>query len=418
MLQTGLPATPKARVFQGWIVVAAAFSVLFLAYGLQFSYGVFVTPMAAELGWSRADTSLPYSLYVFGYSVLSAVTGRATDRIGPRAVIAWGALLLGLGWGASALVTTGWQLWLTLGVVASIGMSVAWVPCNATVARWFTRRRGFAVAIASSGASFGNFLVPPLVAPLVAGYGWRATLGGMAVVFACLIFLASRFMARDPESHGLWPDGDATPPADLAHLEGLRASEAVRTLPFVLLCAIYLLNWLAVFVPLVHGVAFAEDLGLGKVAGASVLSAIGVGGIVGRLSSGVLSDKLGQFVVLIGIFALQVLSFLLFAHATQLGPLWVAAVMFGFSYGGGVTVVAPLCSVLFGRAHVASVVGALFSMAAAPAAIGPWLAGWLHDGTGDYFVAFMLCATVNALALALSGVLAWQQARRTPVARG
>lgn len=403
---------PAPRIFRGWIVVAAAFSVLFLAYGLQFSYGVFVTPMAAELGWSRADTSLPYSLYVFGYSVLSAVTGRATDRYGPRVVILCGALLLGLGWGASALVSERWQLLLSLGVVASFGMSVAWVPCNATVARWFIRRRGFAVALASSGTSFGNFLVPSLAASAVAAYGWRPTLGGMALGCAALMLLAARFMARDPESLGLRPDGDPAPAVAAPPVTGMTVREVLWTEPFLLLIGIYLLTWLVVFVPFVHAAAYAEDLGFGKVAAASVLSAIGLGGVLGRLSSGVLSDRLGQFAVLIGIFALQALSFVMFAYAGSLALLWLAAAVFGFSYGGGVTVVAPLCSALFGRAHVASVVGALFAIAASPAALGPWLAGWLHDTTGDYDAAFLWSAAVNALALGLSVVLAIRQRHR------
>jgi MFS family permease len=410
-----VPSSPpplNARFFQGWVVVAAAFSVLFLAYGLQFSYGVFVTPMAEELGWTRADTALPYSVYVFGYSVLSAVTGRATDRFGPRAVIACGAGLLGIGWGLSALVTTRWQLLLSLGVVASFGMSVAWVPCNATVARWFTRRRGFAVALASSGTSFGNFLVPSLAAAAVAAYGWRATLGGMAAIAALLILVAARFMARDPESVGLWPDGDPAPLQSSPVVTGMTVREALWTEPFLLLIGIYLLTWLVVFVPFVHAAAYAEDLGFGKVAAASVLSAIGIGGVAGRLMSGVLSDRLGQFPALIGIFALQTVSFLLFAYAHSLLWLWLAAAVFGFSYGGGVTVVAPICSVLFGRAHVASVVGALFAIAASPAALGPWLAGWLHDTTGEYDTAFLLSAGVNALALVLSVVLAVRQATR------
>ena len=295
----------EPRLFRGWLVVAAAFAVLFLAYGLQFSYGVFVTPMAEELGWSRADTALPYSLYVFGYSVLSAVTGRATDRHGPRRVILCGALLLGLGWGASALVHARWQLLLSLGVVASFGMSVAWVPCNATVARWFVRRRGFAVSLASSGTSFGNFLVPSLAASAVAAYGWRPTLAGMALVCATLMAVAAMFMARDPESHGLAPDGDPAPLAAAAPVGGLTVREALWTEAFLLLVAIYLLTWLVVFVPFVHAAAYAEDLGIGKVAAASVLGAIGFGGIAGRLSSGLLCDRLGQFPVLIGIFALQ-----------------------------------------------------------------------------------------------------------------
>ena len=142
------------------------------------------------------------------------------------------------------------------------------------------------------------------------------------------------------------------------------------------------------------------------------ISEAGIGGVAGRLLSGVLSDRLGQFSALIGIFALQTVSFLIFAYAHSLIWLWLAAAVFGFSYGGGVTVVAPICSVLFGRAHVASVVGALFAIAASPAAIGPWLAGWLHDTTGDYDTAFLLSAGVNALALMLSVVLAVRQATR------
>src|ERR1041384_4175560 len=122
--------------FRGLAGVGAAFSVLFLSYGLQFSCGVFVSGMVADLGWSRAQTALPYSIYVFVYSALSAATGRATDRFGPRPVIASGAALRGVGWGASALVARAWQLDLTLGIVAAFGMSVAWVPCNATVSRW------------------------------------------------------------------------------------------------------------------------------------------------------------------------------------------------------------------------------------------------------------------------------------------
>jgi MFS family permease len=114
-----------ARVFYGWIVVGAAFVVLFLAYGLQFCYGVFVTGMVEELGWDRATAALPYSIYVFAYSALSAATGKATDRYGPRQVITLGAVLLGAGWGASAFITTPSELNLTLGVVAALGMSVA-----------------------------------------------------------------------------------------------------------------------------------------------------------------------------------------------------------------------------------------------------------------------------------------------------
>ena len=398
-------------MFRGWLVVAAAFSVLFFAYGLQFSYGVFVSGMAAELGWSRAATALPYSLYVFAYSVLSAATGRATDRFGPRPVITIGAVLLGIGWGSSALVQQPWHLNVTLGVVAALGMSVAWVPCNATVSRWFTRRRGTAVAVASSGGSLGNLIVPALAATLISTWGWRWSLAVIAVVAASCMLVAARFMVRDPESVGLWPDGEATAPALTALGPGKALSEVCWSEPFLLLIAIYFMTWVPVFVPFVHAAAHAEDLGLGKVAAASVISAIGIGGVVGRLSSGVFSDWVGRMPALLGVFALQTVSFLLFAYADTLAMLWAAATLFGFSYGGGVTLLPPLCGDLFGRAHVAAIVGMIFAVAGAPAAIGPYVAGWLFDTTGSYGAAFLSSAALNAMALALTAILAWRSTR-------
>lgn len=406
----GGAALTQARggFFRGWLVVAAAFSVLFFAYGLQFSYGVFVSGMAAELGWSRAATALPYSLYVFAYSILSAATGRATDRFGPRPVITIGAVLLGLGWGSSALVQQPWHLNITLGVVAALGMSVAWVPCNATVSRWFTRKRGTAVALASSGGSLGNLIVPAVAAALIALWGWRWSMAVIAIIAASCMLVAARFMVRDPETVGLWPDGETIPPPPTALGPGKALREVCWSEPFLLLIAIYFMTWVPVFVPFVHAAAFAEDLGLGKVAAASVISAIGIGGVVGRLLSGVFSDWVGRTPALLGVFALQSVAFLLFAEADSLGMLWMAATLFGFSYGGGVTLLPPLCGDLFGRAHVAAIVGMIFAVAGAPAAIGPYVAGWLFDTTGSYSAAFFSSAALNAMALALTVVLAWR----------
>jgi len=284
-------------------------------------------------------------------------------------------------------------------------MSVVWVPCNATVSRWFTRRRGTTVAIASSGGSLGNLIVPTLAAAFVTWWGWRTTLAAIALFSAAFILLAARYMIRDPESVGLWPDGERPAANAVVPLPGQRLDEVCWTAPFLLLVAIYLLTWLSVFVPFVHAAAYAEDLGLSKLAAASVISVIGIGGVVGRLSSGVVSDRIGRLPSLLGIFALQVIAFVAFAVAQGMGVLWFAAMTFGFSYGGGVTLLPALCGDLFGRAHVAAIVGMIFAMAGAPAAIGPYVAGWLFDVTGRYGAAFLCSAVSNAAALALTWVL-------------
>jgi MFS family permease len=296
-------------------------------------------------------------------------------------------------------------LHVTLGSIAALGMSVTWVPCNATVARWFTRRRGSAVAVASTGGSLGNLLVPTLAAALVAAWGWRVTLAALAGTAALCMLVAARHMIRDPEAVGLWPDGAASAPPPSSSGSGRSLAEVRFTWPFVLVVAMYFMTWVPVFVPFVHAVAFAEDLGLGKIAAASVLTAIGAGGVVGRLASGWVSDRIGRLNSLLIVFAMQALAFIMFAHARDLDWLWAAAIVFGFSYGGTVTLLPPLCGDLFGRAHVAAIVGAIFALAGAPAAIGPYFAGWAYDASGSYIGAFYASAAFNLIACALAGVL-------------
>jgi len=141
----------RSPPFYGWVVVGAAFFVLFMAYGSQFSFGVFFSALLEEFGWSRAALSGAFSLYAFAYSGFALVSGGLTDRWGPRAVIAIGGVLLGAGWIAMSFTTALWHPYVFYGAVAALGMSTAYVPCGATVTRWFSGRRGLAAGLASAG---------------------------------------------------------------------------------------------------------------------------------------------------------------------------------------------------------------------------------------------------------------------------
>src|SRR5215470_5063897 len=124
------------RIFHGWVIVAGAFAVLFVAYGTQYSFGVFFSALLEEFGWSRASVAGAFSLYAFAYSVMAYPAGRLTDAWGPRRVIALGGCFLGVALAGMALVTKVWQPYLLYGGVAALGMSTAYVPCNATVVKW------------------------------------------------------------------------------------------------------------------------------------------------------------------------------------------------------------------------------------------------------------------------------------------
>jgi MFS transporter, OFA family, oxalate/formate antiporter len=390
--------------FYGWVVVGAAFSVLFMAYGAQFSFGVFFSALIEEFGWSRGALSGAFALYAFGYSGLAVVSGHLTDRWGPRAVIAVGGAFLGAGWIAMSATSAIWHPYVFYGVVAAIGMSTANVPCAATVARWFVRRRGLATGLTTAGGSLGAFCLPPLAQILVSGVGWRRAY----VIFGAAILLSLNLLAplmkRDPEGLGLTPDGGA--PAEHSGAPSARGSdytmrEAMRTRTFWVLFALFAATWIPIFAPLVHLVPLARGLGVDALVAATLVSALGMAGILGRLIMGSLSDRIGRRAA-IGIgLVLQILAFLGFTVAGALPGLYAASVAFGFSYGAVASLFPAIVADFFGREQAGSLVGLLFAMSGSMAALGPLGAGFIYDRTGSYGPAWVASAALNVVALGL-----------------
>ena len=391
--------------FYGWVIVGCSFTVLSAAYGIQFSYGVFMPEISAEMGWGRTSLSLAYSVYVFVYSGLGIVAGLYTDRWGPRLVVGVGGVLLGSGVMLLSQVQALWQLYLFLGGIAALGMSAAFVPCNATVVRWFIRRRGLALSMSTSGSSFGNFFVPPLAALLITSYGWRTSylllgLGGLVLITLCACFIV-----RDPERLGLRPDGSqpvllseealAGPYVSPDRRDAWTLASARRTVAFWMLVAAFTLTWLVVFMPLVHIVPFALDLGVSQVTAATLISVIGLAGFAGRLITGPLSDRCGRLLTLGTCLTLEAAAFFGLAVSSDLSLLYPSAALFGFSYGGTTALFPAIIGDFYGRLAVGAIVGFIFSLAGSMAAFGPMAAGYLYDVYGSYDLAFFMSAFCN-----------------------
>ncbi len=391
--------------FRGWAVVGAAFTVLFVVYGIQFSYGTFVNDIVDDTGWSESRIQLIIALYISGYSVLSAISGVLTDRWGPRSVVAAGSFILTAGYLVWATADSLWFVFLGLGVIAPIGMSASWVPCNATVVRWFIVKRGLATAITTAGGSFANILVPPIAAILVENYGWRIALATLAIAGGAVMLLSSVFFARDPESVGQFPDGIPRTAAEAQSETGLTMAETFRTTAYWLLWAMYALSFIVVFVPFLHGSQFAQSLGLSAVTGSLVISSIGIGGLAGRLLAGPFSDRSDRRRVAVIAFAVETLGFLGMAASQDLWLLYPSAVAFGFAYGSGVTVFPALVADYFGREHAGTIVGRIFATAGSLAAIGPYTAQLLVDATDSYRLAFILSGAANGAAFVMATLL-------------
>jgi len=416
-------AATTGRVFYGWVVTVAAFTVLATSYGIQFSFGVLLPRIVEDTGWSRAEISLAFSVYIFGYSALSVFSGVLTDRLGPRRVIAIGGVILGVAYVLVGLVQSQWQLYIALGVVGSIGMSAAFVPCSTTVARWFVRRRGLAVGLTTSGGSFGALLFAPVVGLILGVTTWRVTYIGLGVLVAVVLVTASRLIHGQPEVLGLRPDGDdpaepieprvltADSSPSSIDLEGYTLSESVRTFDFWLMTSVFFMTWLVVFLPLVHLAPFAEDLGASPAVAGTIISATGIGSMIGRVSAGTISDKLGRPPVLMVAVMTQIVAFVAFASVTSLPALYPAAIVLGLGYGGTTSMFPALFGDRFGRAHVGAIVGLVFSVAGSVAAFGPAFAGFVYDATGSYRVAFVVSALANGVSFGLATVV-WLRQRR------
>ncbi|MFQ5521905.1 MAG: MFS transporter [Candidatus Methylomirabilia bacterium] len=391
------------RVFYGWVVVGGAFTALFMAYGAQYSFGVFFSVLLEEFGWSRAGLAGVFSLYAFLYGIFSLGSGRLTDRWGPRAVITIGGVLLGVGLASMSQVRELWHPYVLYGVVAALGMSTTYVPCNSTVVKWFVKQRGLAVGVASSGGGLGTFALPPFAYALVDALGWRQAYLVFGAGLFVIMSLAATVMKRDPETVGLAPDGEARHPVPVTARGEVHwpLGRAIRTAPFWMLFGVFAATWIPVFVPLIHAVPLARDLGIPPLLASTVVSVMGISAVTGRLVMGGLSDRIGRKSALAISMTLQVLAFVGFTAVGGLAALYLVSAGFGFSYGAVSALFPAIVGDFFGREQAGSLVGFLFALAGSMAAWGPVGAGAIYDATGSYAWAFILSAASNGLALGL-----------------
>ena len=220
----------KPDLYYGWMVVAIGFITMMLTMGIFFSSGVLFAAIIADLGWSRASASLPFSVALMSYAGTAWLAGRLFDRYGPRRLFPLGAICLGVGLIVSAQTHAPWQLCLSWGVLVAQGYNLSgFAPHLALAALWFSRRRGIATGMILSGASVGGVVIVPTAQYLVNAYGWRAayTLLGIAAM-ACLVPLNALWQYHKPADLGLHPDGATAPPTRAIPLAA--SSEAPWTL--------------------------------------------------------------------------------------------------------------------------------------------------------------------------------------------
>ncbi|MBO4122189.1 MFS transporter [Cupriavidus gilardii] len=390
----------KQRVFYGWWVVAAAFAVTFVGFGSAYTFSAFIEPLQREFGASRGAVSLVFSLAGFLYFALGIVSGPLADRWGARRLCIAGMLLVGAGLALASVARNIVEVYAAYGLGVGLGVGLAYVPAVGAVQRWFVKRRGLASGLAVSGIGVGTLAMPPLAALLIDGVGWRDAYLTLGVLAAVLGVGASLLLENDPRERGLAPDGEplpahahtAPPAADVS------MRDAIRTRQFISLYAACLIASFGVFVPFVHLVPHAQDLGIAQGSAVLLLGVIGIGSTAGRFFLGSLADRMGrQRFLLVTVIALA-FSLLIWAAATGFWMLALFAFLFGACYGGWVAVLPAVVMDLFGGRNVGGIIGVLYTSVAFGTLIGPSAAGFAFDASRSYTLPILAAVAANLIA--------------------
>jgi MFS family permease len=416
------PPTTRTRpgIGPAWLMLGGAFTGFTVSAGLMHSYAVYLVAFIEEFGWSRAETSVAYSVsqLVAGFS--SPFVGALVDRLGPRRLLLLGGGLLVLGLAASAFVTALWQVIVLYGVVMTVGANclglVVFVPL---LSRHFVRNRGMAISIVQSANGLGRAVSAPLVQLGVSGIGWRPTyLVQAALMAAIMLPLAALFRRADRAApamgDGTVPDAGPAAPA-AAPRRGWTLAEAARTRHFWLLFAVYLFTGLGSFFVSLHQLAFAIDIGFDRIYAAGVLGMGALLAVFGTIVTGTMSDYVGREVSAIMAYGFSIIGVacaLLITSPDQHLLLWLHACFFGLTWGARGPAITAKTADLFPGAQLGTILGVITIGSGIGAAAGSWGAGWIFDLSGSYRVAFSL-----SIAAYLCGVVAFWALRRPPVRR-
>ncbi|OGK97974.1 MAG: MFS transporter, partial [Candidatus Rokubacteria bacterium RIFCSPHIGHO2_02_FULL_73_26] len=415
----------RLRVFYGWVVVAVAFVTMAIGVNARTAFSLLFPPILDEFGWDRGVTAGAFSFGFLASAVFSPSLGRLMDRRGPRWVLLLGVGLMGGGLALAPAVTRPWHLYATLGVLVGGGsVCLGYTGHALFLPNWFVRRRGLALGLAFSGVGVGSIVLLPWMQRVIVGRGWRAACWAMAAVVVLALLPLNLLQRRRPEDLGLEPDGDAAAPAggparaqpdnvvDPAWVAvDWTLARAARTARFWWVALGFVGGLIAWYAVQVHQTKYLLEIGFTPEVAAWALGLVGFAGIVGQIGLGHLSDRIGRewvWTLACGGFALcYALLLLMRASPTPaLLSLMIAAQgMLGY---GAASVFGAIPAELFQGRHYGTVFGSLSLAAIVGGAIGPWMAGALHDRTGDYVLAFWLAIA----ACVVSSAAIWLAAPR------
>jgi MFS family permease len=391
-------------------VLLLCFAFNMLGRGIADTYIVFLLPLGAEFGWSRAQLASVYSVYLVVAGLSAPLIGIAFDRFGARAVYATGTVAMGLGYFLAGGLAELWQFQLCIGLLGGIGVSaLGMIPASSLIRRWFRSRMSTAIGIAYAGFGSGILVIVPLTQWLIESFGWRDTYRILGATFLVLLPLVLLLPWRRLAA-GRTPVGTATMArAPVSALQVLR--EAARRPQFWALVQVFFFTATAMQTMMVQVVAYLVDIGYTPLEAAGAFGVAGFLSVVGVIAAGWLSDRVGHKTTATWSYLLTIAgTLLLFALSFHraAGLLVGFVLLFGLAQGARGPIVSSLAAKIFPGPGFATVYGTIFAAMSIGSGFGAWMSGLLHDWTGAYGASFAF----SLASITIAGCAFWIGALR------
>jgi len=376
------------------LVLVCGAIILTLGLGIRASFGLFLQPMSMDLGWGRSHFSFAMALSNLIWGLAQPFFGAWADKQGAGRVVAVSGLLYAGGLALMPFSTTPLMLDASAGLMVGLGLSgVSFGVILGVVGRAFPpERRSLALGIASSGGSFGQFLMLPFGQLLISTLGWQTALLVLAGIIMATVPLAAAMMeGRRPVATG----------AQQSLNQALR--EAGGHSGFWYLTAGFFVCGFQVAFISVHLPAYLVDVRMTPAVGATALALIGLFNIAGSFVAGYLGGRFSKKYLLSGIYILRAVIIALFL-ALPVTPLtvYLFAAGIGFLWLGTVPLTNGLVAQIFGVRFVSMLFGIVFLSHQIGSFAGVWLGGYLFDATGSYNLVWIGSIALGVIAAILN----------------
>ncbi|MCC2629391.1 MAG: major facilitator superfamily 1 [Thermomicrobiales bacterium] len=376
-----------------WVVVSVVAIILTIASGARFLFGVVLKPISEEFSWNRAQLTGAVMLAMIVLSIFQPLVGILVDRIGAKKILVGGVALLGVSLIPLSFATSLWQIYILYGVLTSIGLAAASpVLVTSIVGRWFTRNRGLAMSVATSGSAFGQLLIVPVATWIMLVTSWQTTYRVLAVALLAVALPLGMYFLRDA------PRTAAAAGKAPLQEDGLTLRDAIAHPAFwILAFGFFVCGWTMAF-PNTHYLAYADDMGMSLLHAANTISATAIFSIVGSVLLGLAADRFRRTSVLALTYVLRGLAFLLLLLLPAGNLLYVYGLVLGISWTATTPLTAAIAADRYGPKHLGFIFGSLFTFMNLGSGFGSFLGGVIFEATGGYQVALIVNVALGVAA--------------------